>query len=111
MKTSRVVIADAVEWSIRDASHRLKLVRYLEGLVIKRALRALFTKREKPTYFEIQLTDKASFLLRPLTREARVWSERFLADPVANGDHLVSSAIVTAIAAEAIKRGYLVRFV
>jgi hypothetical protein len=79
--------------------------------VIKRALRALFAKREKPTYFEIQLTDKASFLLRPLTREARVWSERFLADPVANGDHLVSSAIVTAIAAEAIKRGYLVRFV
>jgi hypothetical protein len=79
--------------------------------VIKRALHALFTKREKPTYFEVQLTDKASFLLRPLTLEARAWSEKFLADPVANRDRLVSGAIVTAIAAEAIKRGYLVRFV
>ena len=83
----------------------------LEGPVIKRALRALFTEREKPTYFEIQLTDNACFLLRPLTFEARAWSEKVLAEPVANGDRLVSSAIVTAIAAEAIKRGYLVRFV
>ena len=104
-------MADAVAWSIRDASHRRKLVRCLEGPVIKRALRALFTEREKPTYFEIQLTDNASFLLRPLTPEARAWCEKFLAEPVANGDRLVSSAIVTAIAAEAIKCGYLVRFV
>jgi hypothetical protein len=79
--------------------------------VIKRALRALFTEREKLTYFEIQLTDNASFLLRPLTFEASSWCEKFLAEPVANGDRLVSSAIVTASAAEAIKRGYLVRFV
>jgi hypothetical protein len=79
--------------------------------VKKRGLRALFTKLERPTYFEIQLTDNASFVLRTLTPEARAWAEKFLAEPVANGDRLVSSAIVAAIAAEAIKRGYLLRFV
>ena len=78
--------------------------------VIERILRGLFTK-QRLTHFEIESTDNKNFVLRTLTPEARAWSEKFLADPVANGDRLVSSAIVTAIAAEAIKRGYLVRFV
>ena len=79
--------------------------------MIKRALRALFTEREKPTYFEIQLTDNASFLLRPLTPEARAWCEKFLAEPVAMGTRASAAPSFTAIAAEAIKCGYLVRFV
>ncbi len=81
------------------------------GPVIKRVLQALLSKPEKPTYFEIQLTDKDGFVLRTLTPEAREWSEKFLAEPLANGDRLVSGAIVATIAAEAIKRGCLVRFV
>ena len=80
-------------------------------VVVERILPSLFTKREKPTYFEVHSTYNASFVLRTLTPEARVWSEKFLAEPLPNGDRLVSSAIVTAIAAEAIERGYLVRFV
>ncbi len=80
-------------------------------VVVKGVLRALFTKPEKPTYFEIQSTYNASFVLRTLTPKARVWSEKFLGEPLPNGDRLVSSAIVAAIAAEAIERGYLVRFV
>ena len=80
--------------------------------VVKGVLRALFTtKPQKPTYFEIQSTYNASFVLRTLTPEARAWSEKFLGEPLANGDRLVSGAIVAAIAAEAIQRGYLVRFV
>jgi hypothetical protein len=79
--------------------------------VIERVLRPLLTKPEKPTYFEVQSTYNASFALRALTPEARAWSEKFLAEPLPSGDRLVSSAIVTAIAAEAIERGYLVRFV
>jgi hypothetical protein len=82
----------------------------LEGPMIKRAMRALFTKSQKPTYFEILSTDKASFVLRTLTPEARVWAEKFLAEPLPNGDRLVSGAIVAAIAAEAMDRGYLIRF-
>ena len=64
-----------------------------------------------PDYFEIQRTDKAGFVLRTLTPEAREWSEKFLAEPLPNGDRLVSGAIVAIIAAEAIRRGCLVRFV
>ena|SRR5215471_15533081 len=79
--------------------------------VVERVLRPLCTKREKPTYFEIQFTCNASFVLRALTPEARAWSEKFLGEPLPNGDRLVSGAIVAAIAAEAIERGYLVRFV
>jgi hypothetical protein len=79
--------------------------------VIKRVLHALLSKPEKPTYCEIQLTDKAGFVLRTLTPQAREWSEKFLAEPLPNGDRLVSGAIVATIAAEAIKRGCLVRFV
>jgi hypothetical protein len=80
------------------------------GPVIKRVLHALLSKPEKPTNFEIQLTDKDGFVLRTLTPEAREWSEKFLAEPLPNGDRLVSGAIVATIAAEAIKRGCLVRF-
>ena len=75
------------------------------------ARHALLSKPEKPTYFEIQRTDKAGFVLRTLTPEAREWSEKFLAEPVPNGDRLVSGAIDAIIAAEAIRRGCLVRFV
>ena len=78
--------------------------------MIKRVLHALLSKPEKPTNFEIQLTDKDGFVLRTLTPEAREWSEKFLAEPRPNGDRLVSGAIVATIAAEAIKRGCLVRF-
>ena len=81
------------------------------GPVIKRVLHALLSKPEKPTNFEIQLTDKDGFVLRTLTPEAREWSEKFLAEPLPNGDRLVSGAIVAIIAAEAIRRGCLVRFV
>jgi hypothetical protein len=81
------------------------------GPVIKRVLHALLSKSEKPTYFEIQLTDKDGFVLRTLTPEASEWSEKFLAEPLPNGDRLVSGAIVATVAAEAIKRGCLVRFV
>ena len=38
------------------------------------ARHALLSKPEKPTYFEIQLTDKDGFVLRTLTPEAREWS-------------------------------------
>lgn len=78
--------------------------------MISASLRVLFTKSEKPTYFEILSTDNASFVLRTLTPEARVWSEKFLAEPLPNGERFVSGAIVAAIAAEAVERGYLVRF-
>src|SRR5437660_5483503 len=44
-----------------------------------------------PDYFEIQRTDKAGFVLRTLTPEAREWSEKFLAEPLPNG--LASSAV------------------
>ena len=81
------------------------------GPVIKRVLHALLSKPEKPTNFEIQLTDKDGFVLRTLTPEAYEWSEKFLAEPLPNGDRIVSSAIIAAVAAEAIERGYLVRFV
>jgi len=90
------VVAHGFEQAIREA--------------IQRARRALFSKRRKLTYFEIQPRDSASFILRTLTPEARVWSEKFLAEPLPNGDRLVSGAIVAAIAAEALKRGYIVRF-
>lgn len=78
--------------------------------MIERILHALLSKPEKPTDFEIELTDKASFVLRTLTPEARGWSGKFLAEPRPNGDRLVSGAVVATIAAEAIKRGCLVRF-
>jgi hypothetical protein len=81
------------------------------GVVVERVLRLLFKKREKPTYFEIQSTYHQSFVLRTLTPEAHAWSEKFLAEPLPGGERLVSSAIVAAIAAEAVERGYLVRFV
>jgi hypothetical protein len=74
------------------------------------ALRGLFTK-QRLTHFEIESTDDANFVLRTLTPEAHAWSEKFLAEPLPNGDRIVSSAIVAAVAAEAIERGYLVRFV
>ena len=61
------------------------------GPVIKRVLHALLSKPEKPTNFEIQLTDKDGFVLRTLTPEAREWSEKFLAEPLPNG--LASSAV------------------
>ena len=83
----------------------------VEGSVINRVLRALFTNREKPTYFEIKATDDASFVLRTLTPEASAWAERFLAEPRPNGDRRVSGLIVAAIAADAIQRSYRVRFV
>jgi hypothetical protein len=79
--------------------------------VIKRILRGLFPK-QRLTYFEIESTDDdGNFVLRALTPEARQWSAKFLAEPRPNGDRIVSSAIVAAVAAEAIKRGYLVHFV
>jgi len=78
--------------------------------MIERILRRLFTKQRR-THFEIELTDDANFVLRALTPEAHAWSEEFLAEPLPNGDRVVSSAIVAAVAAEAIERGYLVRFV
>jgi hypothetical protein len=81
-----------------------------EGRMIQRALRALFTKAEKPTYFEIQLTDSGSFVARALTPEGHAWADKLLAEPLPNGDRLVSGAIVAAIAAEAMAHGYLVRF-
>ena len=79
--------------------------------MIKRVLRALFTQPEKPTGFEIRITANANFIVRTLTSEASAWAERFLGDPLPNGDRIVSGAIVTAIATVAIKRGYQVRFV
>ena len=78
--------------------------------VIKRILRGLFP-RPRLTYFEIESTDEGNFVLRALTSEAQEWSVKFLAEPRSNGDRIVSSAIVAAVAAEAIKRGYLLRFV
>jgi hypothetical protein len=78
--------------------------------VIERILRGLFTK-PRLTHFEIESTDDTNFVLRTLTPEAHTWSERFLAEPLPNGDRIVSSAIVAAVAAEAVKRDYLVRFV
>jgi hypothetical protein len=78
--------------------------------VIIRILRGLFT-RQRLTHFEIESTHHANFVLRTLTPEAQAWSEKFLAEPLPNGDRIVSSALVSAVAAEAIKRGYLVRFV
>ena len=78
--------------------------------VIKRILRGLFPK-QRLTYFEIESTDGSNFLLRTLTPEAQEWSEKFLAEPRPNGDRIVSGAIVAAVAAEAIQRGYLVQFV
>jgi hypothetical protein len=78
--------------------------------VIERILRGLFTK-QRLTHFEIESTDDTNFVLRTLTPEAHAWSEKFLAEPLPNGDRIVSSAIVAAVAAEAIERGYLVRFV
>jgi hypothetical protein len=83
----------------------------VEGSVINRVLRGLFTNPERPTYFEIKVTDDASFVLRMLTPEASAWAERFLAEPLPNGDRLVSGFIVAAIAADAIERSYRVRFV
>jgi len=79
--------------------------------VIQRILRGLFPKRRRLTYFEIESTDDGHFVLRTLTPEAQEWSAKFLAEPRPNGDRIVSSAIVAAVAAEAIKRGYLVKFV
>ena len=79
--------------------------------VNERILRGLFAK-QRLTHFEIESTDDANFVLRTLTPEAHAWSEKFLAEPpLPNGDRIVSSAIVAAVAAEAIERGYLVRFV
>jgi len=78
--------------------------------VIERILRGLFTT-QRLTHFEIESTDDANFVLRTLTPEAHAWSEKFLAEPLPNGDRIVSSAIIAAVAAEAIERGYLVRFV
>jgi hypothetical protein len=77
----------------------------------KRLVRALVPRPEKPTHFEIQSTHNACFVLKTLSPEARAWSEKYLAEPLPNGDRLVSSAIVTAIAADAIEHGYRVRFV
>jgi hypothetical protein len=81
----------------------------LAGPVIKRVLRAMF-HTDKPTYFEIRLSDSGSFVLRTPTPEACAWAEKFLAEPLPSGERLVSGAIVAAIAADAIERGYLVRF-
>ena len=78
--------------------------------VIKCILRGLSPK-QRLTYFEIESTDDGNFVLRTLTPEAQEWSAKFLAEPRPNGDRIVSSAIVLAVAAEAIKRGYLVQFV
>ena len=78
--------------------------------MIKRVLRRLFVKR-RSTYFEIESTDNATFVVRALTPEARAWARKFVAEPLPNGDRLVSGAIVLAIAADAVARGYLVRFV
>jgi hypothetical protein len=78
---------------------------------MRRFVCALFCKSQKTTHFEIQSTSNAGFVLRTLTPEARAWSEKFLAEALPNGDRLVSSAIVTVVAADAIERGYLVRFV
>ena len=74
------------------------------------ALRGLFTKQRLP-HFEIESTDDAELCPSHAdTRGARV-VRKILAEPLANGDRIVSSAIVAAVAAEAIERGYLVRFV
>jgi hypothetical protein len=78
--------------------------------VIKRILRGLFCKQPL-TYFEIESTDDGNFVLRTLTPEAQEWCAKFLAEPRPNGDRIVSSAIVAAVAADAMKRGYLVQFV
>ena len=69
-----------------------------------------FVKR-RSTSFEIESTDSATFVVRALTPEARAWARKFVAEPLPNGDRLVSGAIVLAIAADAVARGYLVRFV
>ena len=53
----------------------------------------------------------ATFVVRAVTPEARAWARKFVAEPLPNGDRLVSGAIVLAIAADAVARGYLVRFV
>jgi len=100
-------VADAIEMEPYGMTYR----KSVGGSAINRVLRALFTTPEKPTYFEITATDEASFVLRTLTPEASAWAERFLAEPLPNGDRLVSGLIVAAIAADAIKRSYRVRFV
>ena len=98
-------------WSQRREQGVTDAIERVIRVVVERVLRSLFRKREKPTYFEIQSTYNQSFVLRTLTPEAHAWSEKFLAEPLPGGERLVSSAIVAAIAAEAIERGYLVRFV
>ena len=79
---------------------------------IKRLLRAVFTKPERPTYFEIELTDNAGIVLRALTPEAKAWAEEWLVESRRpNGDYLASRALVNAIMSHAPECGWLVRFV
>jgi hypothetical protein len=67
---------------------------------------------EKRTFFEIEYTDNAGYILRTLTPEARAWAENFLHESrLPNGEYLVSRAIVGDMIAGASKRGYLVRMV
>ena len=63
------------------------------------------------TFFEIESTDNAGSVLRPLTPEARAWAAEFLAEMRIDGDdYLVSRAVIGIIFAAAPDRGYLVRF-
>jgi len=72
----------------------------------------VFTKPERPTYFEIQLTDNAGIVLRALTPEAKAWAEKWLAEwRFPNGDYLASRVLVNAIMSNAPECGWLVRFV
>jgi hypothetical protein len=67
---------------------------------------------EKPTFFEIEYTGNAGYILRALTPEARAWADKFFDESrLPNGDYLVNRAIVGAVVARASKRGYLVRMV
>jgi len=79
--------------------------------MINQVRRALFTKPKKSTRFEIRATAGTRFVLRTLTPYGSAWAQEFLGEPTAHGDRLVSGAIVVAIAADAMKRGYLLRFI